>query len=235
MKEVRLIRAAAEGRHVWYQSKFMWLFIFLLGVLVCYPYSVGSSFRYYLYRAAFCAVILFTVYALNLRRSLLVVALVLSAPAIIQHTVYLADIRSPSGVVNSLSALAFDIFIVVVLFRRIFGNLRTDSEAIFGALCIYLFVGFGFTSIFLLVTYFQPHAFYLDPAVNSHPILNRLDSIYYSFGTMTSLGAAGITPASNEARLLTIIESLLGVLFLAVLISRLMSAYGSRRLPAVTE
>ena len=42
---------------------------------------------------------------------------------------------------------------------------------------------------------------------------------------MTSLGAAGITPVSSEARLLTIIEALLGVLFLAVLISRLMSAY----------
>lgn len=233
MKETRLTRVAAEGRHAWYQNKFMWLFIFLMGVLVYYPYSVGSSFRYYSYRALFVVVILFTVYALSLRRSVLVVALVLAAPAVVQHTIYFADINSPSAVVNSLFALAFDVFIVVVLFRRIFGKLHADSESIFGALCIYLFVGFGFTSIFLLVTYFRPHAFYLDPAVNSHSVLNRLDAIYYSFGTMTSLGAAGITPVSSEARLLTIIESLLGVLFLAVLISRLMSAYGNKR-PAVT-
>jgi hypothetical protein len=50
---------------------------------------------------------------------------------------------------------------------------------------------------------------------------------------MTSLGAAGITPVSGEARLLTIIEALLGVLFLAVLVSRLLSAYG--RKPVVVE
>ena len=43
---------------------------------------------------------------------------------------------------------------------------------------------------------------------------------------MTSLGAAGITPVTGEARLLTITEALLGVLFLAVLVSRLLSAYG---------
>ena|SRR5579862_9020477 len=227
-QDATLIRVAVESKHAWYQNKFMWLFIFLFGVLVSYPYSAGSNFRYHVYRALFCAVILFTVYALSLRRSLLVIALILAAPSIIQHTVYFADFKSPLAVVNSFVALAFDVFIVVAIFRRVFSKARADSESIFGALCIYLFVGYSFTSIFLLVTYFQPHAFYLDPTVNSHAVLNRLDSIYYSFGTMTSLGAAGITPVTEEARLLTIIEALLGVLFLAVLISRLMSAYGMK-------
>jgi Ion channel len=225
-EEGRLIRVAAKGRRAWYQNKFMWLFIFLLGVLVYYPYSVGSTVRYNVYRALFCIVILLSVYALDLRRSLLVVALVLATPSIIHHTIYFAAPQSTAAVVNSLMALAFDLFIVVVIFRRVFSKAHADSESICGALCIYLFVGFSFTSIFLLLTYFEPHAFYLDPLVNSHAALDRLDAMYYSFGTMTSLGAAGITPVSGEARLLTISEALLGVLFLAVLVSRLLSAYG---------
>jgi hypothetical protein len=49
--------------------------------------------------------------------------------------------------------------------------------------------------------------------------------IYYSFGTMTCLGANGITAVSNQARSLSIIEAILGVLYLAVLISRLMGAH----------
>ena len=224
--EVRLIRAATKGHHAWYRNKFMWLFIFLLGVLLYYPYSLGSNFRYYSYRALFCVVILFTVYALSMRRSLLVMALVLAAPEIVQHTVYAADFRSPIAVVNSFLALAFDVFIVVVIFRRIFGKTHADSESIFGALCIYLFVGFSFSSIFQLDAYLQPRAFYLDPTLNNHSAFNRLDAVYYSFASMTSLGAAGITPVTGEARLLTITEALLGVLFLAVLVSRLLSAYG---------
>jgi hypothetical protein len=42
---------------------------------------------------------------------------------------------------------------------------------------------------------------------------------------MTSLGAAGITPISGQARSITILEAILGVLYLAVLITRLMGAY----------
>jgi len=46
---------------------------------------------------------------------------------------------------------------------------------------------------------------------------------------MTSLGAAGITAVSPQVRSLSVIEAILGVLYLAVLISRLMGAYGSSR------
>jgi len=226
MEEAQRISIVYSERQVWYQSKFMWLFLFLLGVLLCYPYSFGTSFHYFIYRALFCIVILFSVYALNLKRSLVAFALILAAPPIIQHTIYAADLRTQTAVINSFLSLAFDVFIVIVIFRRIFAKAKADAEAIFGALCIYLFVGFSFASIFRLTTYFEPHAFYLDPTVNSHTIFDRLDAVYYSFGTMTSLGANGITPVSGEARLLTIIEALLGVLFLAVLVSRLLAAYG---------
>ena len=207
-------------------NKFMWLFVFLFAVLITYQYSLGSSSRYFLYRTLFSLIILFAIYAVDIRRSLLMIALVLAVPSIVVHTVYAAQIKSPAAVVNTFLSLGFDVFVVVVIFRRIFARMGADSESIYGALCIYLIVGFGFSNMFLLVAYFQPHAFYLDPAANDHVVFERLDSVYYSFGSMTSLGAAGITPVTGEARLLTIIEALLGVLFLAVLVSRLLSAYG---------
>ena len=72
---------------------------------------------------------------------------------------------------------------------------------------------------------FQPNAFYLDPHTNLHATPDHFDFVYYSFGTMTSLGAAGITPVSGQARSITIVEAILGVLYLAVLITRLMGTY----------
>jgi hypothetical protein len=42
---------------------------------------------------------------------------------------------------------------------------------------------------------------------------------------MTQLGAAGITAVSDQARSLSVIEAVLGQLYLAVLISRLVGAY----------
>jgi hypothetical protein len=83
-----------------------------------------------------------------------------------------------------------------------------------------------------MVSAFQPRAFYLDPLTNLHATPDRFDYVYYSFATMTSLGATGITAVSNEARSLAIIETTLGVLYLAVLIARLISAYRHPSAPA---
>ena len=71
----------------------------------------------------------------------------------------------------------------------------------------------------------QPRAVYLDPVANVHAFPDRLDLVYYSFATMSSLCAAGIMPVSGEARCVSAIETIAGVLYLAVLISRLVGAY----------
>lgn len=100
-----------------------------------------------------------------------------------------------------------------------------NAETIFGALCIYLLVGFSFASVYGAVAAFQPKAFYFDPLTNVHTAPDRFDFIYYRFATMTSLGAAGITAVSSQARSITLLEAILGVLYLAVLVARLMEAY----------
>jgi hypothetical protein len=86
-------------------------------------------------------------------------------------------------------------------------------------------VGFSFGNVYGIVAALQPNAFYLDPSENLHKVLDRFDSLYYSFGTMTSLGAPGITPVSSQARSFSIVEAIIGVLYLAVLIARLIAAY----------
>ncbi len=57
---------------------------------------------------------------------------------------------------------------------------------------------------------FSPRRFISIPLVNTHSIPRRFDMVYYSFGTMTSVGASGITPVSDAARSLTAIEATIG-------------------------
>lgn len=210
------------------RHRFFLLFIFLLGYLICYPYAQGSTAGYVTFRVLAVAITLLSVYAVSFRRGLVIVGLALAIPAVLEHLrVFRAD-ASAVSLLNICLTLAFDAFIIVVIFRRVFIHGRSNSEAIFGALCIYLLVGFSFGEIYGLLGRLQAHAFYLDPATNLHVTPDRFDFIYYSFATMTSLGAAGITAVSDQARSLSVIESLLGLLYLAVLISRLMGAYRSR-------
>jgi hypothetical protein len=203
------------------------LFLFLLATLLLYPYAEASRFGYVAFRVLGSAAILLAVYAAKLRRSALILVLLLAVPAVYQHI----QLPKPSAVsfaiINMVLSFIFDLFVVVVIFRHVFSRDRANSETIFGALCIYLLVGFTFASIYGMVAFFQPNAFYLDPHLNPHLIPDRFDFIYYSFGTMTSLGAAGVVPVSAQARSVSILQAIIGVLYLAVLIARLMVAYRS--------
>lgn len=205
--------------------RFFFLFLFLLAALILYPYAEGSRPAYYALRLLGSAVILLSVYAVSFRRSLLILALVLAIPAFYLRIVVPKANATSFSIVNMVLSFVFDVLIVVVIFRRVFAKEQANSETVFGALCIYLLVGFSFASVYHMVATFQPNGFYLDPRINLHTGPDRLDFIYYSFATMTSLAAVGITPVSGQARSLSILEAILGVLYLAVLIARLMGAY----------
>src|SRR5580693_1793792 len=208
------------GRH-----RFFILFSYLLVVLLLYPYIKEGTFNYFVFRVLGSVGILLTLYAISLRRSLLVVALILAVPAILARWLLPRADASVTSVLYIIFSFVFDVFVVVIIFRRVFTNQKPNSETVFGALCIYLLVGFSFASLYGMVAMLQPRAFYLDPLMNLRATPDRFDFVYYSFATMTSLGASGITAVSDEARSLSVIETTIGVLYLAVLIARLISAY----------
>jgi hypothetical protein len=205
--------------------RFFLLFIFLLATLILYPYAETTRFGYYAFRVIGSFAILISVYAAKIHRGLLILAIALAIPAVLQRILLRRVDASSFSIFNNVLSFVFDVVIVVIIFRHVFAREKPDSETIFGALCIYLLVGFSFASVYGMVTACQPNAFYLDPHTNLHTIPDRFDFIYYSFGTMTSLGAAGMVAISSHARSLSILEAILGVLYLAVLIARLMGAY----------
>ena len=205
--------------------RFFLLFVFLLATLILFPYAEASHFGSYAFRVIGSVAILVSVYAAKIHRSLLIVAIVLAIPALFERAV-LPEVNAHSfSIFNMVLILVFNIVIVVVIFRHVLAAQQPTSETIFGALCLYLLVGFTFASVYGMVAAFQPNAFYLDPLTNLHKVPDRFDFIYYSFCTMTSLGAAGMTPVSTQARSFSILEAILGVLYLAVLIAGLIGAY----------
>jgi Ion channel len=207
------------------QHRFLMLFLFLLANLIAYPYTEGRGFGFYAFRVLGALIVALSVYVVSFGRGLAIVAILLAVPAMVQHVSNPSLAAGFLPVANLILSFTFDVFIVVSIFRRVFANARITSETIFGALCVYLMNGVSFASIYGLVSHLQPYAFRLDPALNQHTIPDRFDFIYYSFGMMTQLGAAGITAVTDPARSLSVLEAILGQLYLAVLISRLVAAY----------
>ena len=207
------------------RHKFLLLFSYLLLVLILYPYIKEGTFSYFVFRVVGSAGILLALYAISLQRTLLAIGLLLAAPAFLQRLLLPHVTDGALSILGVVLSFVFDTFVVVIIFRHVFTREKPSSESVFGALCIYLLVGFSFASLYGMVATLQPKAFYLDPLTNLRTTPDRFDFVYYSFATMTSLGATGITAVSDQARSLAVIETTIGVLYLAVLIARLISAY----------
>jgi hypothetical protein len=205
--------------------KFFLLFLFLLTELALYPYMSDTGARYRVFRILGTAVTLMSVYAVSFRRGLIFVALILAGPALVERAFMFGPRFVPASVFTVIFSFAFDVFIIAVIFHRVFAREEPTAETLFGAVCIYLIIGFSFARLYAIIAIIQPHAFYLDPAIYSHGAPEIFDFTFYSFGSMTTAGAAGISAASPQVRSLSMIESILAVLYLAVMISRLMGAY----------
>ena len=213
---------------VFTDHRFLMLFVFLLATLIAYPYTENRAFGLYAFRVMSGAIIALSVYAVSFRRGLAIVALLLAIPAAVQHLLdpSLAAGFFPAGQPHTQLGLR-----------------RLDCGGDFSARVCQRPDHFGNhlrCAVYLSSEWDElrqhlrsggrpaAHAFLLDPAVNRHTIPDRFDCIYYSFGMMTQLGAAGIIAVSDQARSISVIEAILGQLYLAVLISRLVAAYRFR-------
>src|ERR1700680_3373426 len=67
--------------------RFLLLFVFLLATLILFPYAEPSHFGSYAFRVIGSFAIVVSVYAANVHRSLLIFAVVLAIPALLERIV----------------------------------------------------------------------------------------------------------------------------------------------------
>jgi hypothetical protein len=94
-------------------------------------------------------------------------------------------------------------------------------DQIYAGICMYLMLGFAFGAMFYLINILDPNSF----IVNNDLMATRgsPDLMYFSFVTLATLGYGDITPSSNLARSLAVVDALAGMLYIAVFMARLVS------------
>jgi hypothetical protein len=121
----------------------------LLAQLLLYPYEAEQGIRYYGFRALSVLITVSSIYAVSFRRLTWIFALLLAIPVALHRSVLLEPTESKVALAGLALGVAFDAFIVVVIFNRVFRARDVTSTTIFGAVSIYLMVGFVFTRIYL--------------------------------------------------------------------------------------
>jgi Ion channel len=103
----------------------------------------------------------------------------------------------------------------------VFGPGRVNYHRIVGAILLYLTVGATFVAFYTFVGLMVPGAF-SGVSFDDNPALPS-NLIYFSFVTLTSTGYGDIVPVRPIARSLANIEGIIGQLYPATLLARLVS------------
>lgn len=109
--------------------------------------------------------------------------------------------------------------IAIVLLTQIFRPGRVTHVRIQGAIAVYLLFGIAWAHAFRITAILHPGSFVFQAGELS----TVADWIYYSFVTLTTVGYGDITPTAQISRTLAVGEALVGQLYLAVMIARLVA------------
>ncbi len=194
----------------------------LILLLVLYPFITELKHGEIIESALMMIILISAVLAVGGRRSLLAVLLVMPALA----GPWLD--RFWSGAVplwlTAAARMVFVGYVVFQLLRFILRSTRVNAEVMCAGISGYLMVGLWWTTAYLLVSELSPASFSGSHLTAGQP-LGRFDAIYLSFVSLTCLGCNDITPQSQVARMLLMVESTTGVLYVAILIARLVALY----------
>jgi len=173
-----------------------------------------------LFHLAFIAVIVTAVWDIASTRRLLIISITFGVPVLAARLTSMignSDALFLRGAVQGLSVLFFS-YIVFEIVWDITTSSNVTNDTIRGAFCAYLLMGLAWASAYQLVALLQPGAIDIGPGGE---ITQAQNFTYYSFVVLTTLGFGDITPVSGLARSLTWIEAVVGQLFIATIIARL--------------
>ncbi len=123
--------------------------------------------------------------------------------------------------------------VIRLILMQIFKAQIITMNTIILAVCAYVLLGFLWALFYIPLAVLHPESFSF--AASSMNISLQDNLHYFSFVTLTTTGYGDTLPTSPLSRSLAILEALTGVLYLAVLISRLVGSYSSNRREMKTD
>lgn len=103
---------------------------------------------------------------------------------------------------------------------RILHHEQVTAETLAGAVCIYVMIGMIFANLDYGIQLASGRDFFAQSGHEGLP-----DFSYFSYVTMTTVGYGDLTPRTGLPRTMSVLDALVGQIFLVVMLARLVSMY----------
>lgn len=203
--------------------------VMLLGLIVCGPFVPDFAVHLLFLSATFVSAVLLSSGTPRIRRVVIVLGtLVLIGMICLQYVskhgmVELLRVSVIVGLVTVLLFLAYCAGVSLVLLLRI---RFVSANEIFATVNLYLILGMAWAYAYMLLQAYDPSAFNLKDTGQAV----GLQMVYFSFVTLTTLGYGDITAGSEIAHMLAVTEAIIGNLYVAVVVTYLLSVHIDQRM-----
>ncbi len=208
------------------EARFLVLLILILFMLVLTPFLDKFVQTRILMDVFLTAIFIFIIYTIRLKRSQAIIALVLVLPLIVTTwSTYFVEIKTISLLTRIFGALFFA-YAAINILRIIVKSEKVTRETIFAAIVAYLLIALMWAFLYMILELVSPGSFSF-PDKGFWGETMRFE--YLSFVTITTLGYGDITPVTDQASALVMIEAVVGQIYLVVLVAWLVGMHVSRR------
>lgn len=205
------------------QDKMLFLLIFLIASMILYPFLEGGGQQEIIIQAIFALILISGVYAVSTSKRDLIIAVILAVPTFLSVIAVIVFQRDRLfHLINYVFSLLFYAFTITRLLKYITHADKVDNNVIYAAICVYILIGVAWSSVYLIIEQVKPGTFIFS---YKNDATARSDLIYFSYTTLTTTGYGDIVSTNSIGRAAAILESVTGVLYIAILISRLVSLY----------
>jgi Ion channel len=219
------ITSGGTGPLAFTRSPLLSLLIALLALLLLYPFFASSVIAHAVWDICSSATLLLGLYAISHVRRRLVIALVLAIAVLgTRWSGYVVD-NERLLLVNYGLGVMFFTLTACLLLADVLRKGAVTADKIYGALCVYLLIGLTWGFMFLTLEGVQPGSFSLGQGQLSGIEKDPATLVYFSFVTLSTVGYGDITPFSPPARSLAFTEAIIGQIYLAVLVARLVGLH----------
>jgi len=208
----------------------------ILALLVLAPFYTGEGQASDIVLAVlFVGIIVSTLRALAGRRSVFGAAVCFGILGLLSESVPLLRGPFPKWAygIELLGLVAYTAFLTLMLaiiltslFAESGGPQQGSYDKVCGGICGFLVLGLLWTTMYSLAILIDPDAF--GGAISTSPE-DYHNVLYFSFTTLTTVGYGDLIPKTPAAKMLANMEGLVGQLYLAILIARLVSEHAGQR------
>jgi len=197
-----------------------YLFLALLLLLVTLPFLIDSPQGRIIANLINLSILLAAVAAVGRTKLLFAIAVLLALPVVGFQVLGIVWAEPRYLMLSWVFGSFFYFTTLALLLRYVLLPDVMNTDKLYGAAAAYLMLGIMWAYFYGIIQYFNPGAF----APAGAP-LTLFDLLYFSFTVLTTTGFGDIVPVLPVARVLTILEQVVGILYVAILIARLSSMY----------